>query len=214
MTGKTHLICTVTAYSVLAYLHKDGIDVPVLGGDPITVLPLIGIPTAAVGALMPDIDIKNSAMSNKIPFFTKIFTHRGLTHTLIFLIALWLGVSSFTGPKGLLGVSVLLGALFGITFSKKKVLRNIVIISIIYFIIAYLFRNAVHSMMFGLCVGWLFHILEDCCNIKGCPLLFPLTNHKFGILGIKSGSKLEYVFLFVWEFLWIGYLGGVLSGRI
>ena len=214
MTGKTHLICTVTAYSVIAYLHKEGIDVPTIGGDSVTVLPLIGIPTAAVGSLMPDIDIENSTMSNRIPFFKGMLKHRGITHTLIFAILAWLGIQSKYNNISTIIISAVMGLLFGLTFAKGRIFISAILSSVLFTSVALIVPSVVSSLMFGLSFGWLFHIFEDLLNKKGCPILFPLSKSNIHILAIKTRSWQEWIFLFLWEFLWIGYLGGVLSGRI
>lgn len=56
------------------------------------------------GSVLPDIDMKSSYISKKIPIvyklFGKNFKHRGFTHSLIFLLILWGCASSLVGLSG------------------------------------------------------------------------------------------------------------------
>ena len=81
MTVQTHLIATTTSYAVFAYLYRKGINIPVIGSEPLTIYPLLGIPTAVVGSMLPDVDIENSRVSKKFPFVSPFLKHRGITHT-------------------------------------------------------------------------------------------------------------------------------------
>ena len=212
MTGKTHLICTVTAYTAIAVIYKEGITVPSLGGST-TIMPLLGIPAAALGSLMPDIDIENSKMSNRIPFFKGMLKHRGITHTLLFVILAWLGIQSHYSIVATGIIGALMGLLIGITCAKGKILFTSVGTAIAFTSAALAMPGLIAALMFGLSVGWAGHIFEDLLNKKGCPILFPISKSHVHFLSIKTRSWQETIFLILWEFVWIGYLGGKLSGK-
>lgn len=176
-------------------------------------MPLLGIPAAALGSLMPDIDIENSKMSNRIPFFKGMLKHRGITHTLLFVILAWLGIQSHYSVMVTGIIGALMGLLIGITFAKGKILFTSIGTAIAFTSAALAMPGLIAALMFGLSVGWAGHIFEDLLNKKGCPILFPISKSHVHFLSIKTRSWQETVFLILWEFVWIGYLGGKLSGK-
>lgn len=70
MTGKTHL--------------GGGILASVLLCDSFASAILI-----IFGSILPDIDHKNSFLGKNIPFISNFFTHRGFTHSLLFVCLIW-----------------------------------------------------------------------------------------------------------------------------
>lgn len=66
MTGATHLACGIAASFILCN--------NIIGGI-----------LLSVGAILPDIDTKNSILGRALPFIPKIIKHRTLTHSIIFL---------------------------------------------------------------------------------------------------------------------------------
>jgi len=75
------------------------------------------------------------------------------------------------------------------------------------------------SILYGLFFGWLAHVVEDCFNKKGCPLLYPFSRKHYHIASFVSNSfiskkrrikknrsdkvkspfyKTEEIFLLVW----------------
>lgn len=76
MTGKTHAICGTFTMVAIAAVKLGGIEF----GD-YTVLPAISCLAAPAGSYMPDIDLHRSKMGIKHPWISKMFTHRGFTHT-------------------------------------------------------------------------------------------------------------------------------------
>lgn len=62
------------------------------------------------------------------------------------------------------------------------------------------------SLLFGLCAGWILHIIQDLFNKKGCPIFYPFTKKKFHIATIKTRHWSETLFLVLWEggcLLWL-----------
>ena len=60
------------------------------------------------------------------------------------------------------------------------------------------------SLLLGLEVGWLAHIVADIFNRKGVPILWPIYPKKIHLACFKTGTWHEYVFIV----LWIGGLIG------
>lgn len=67
MTGVTHLTCGIAISFMLCGNITDGI-------------------LLSVGAILPDIDSKNSLLGKALPFIPKIIKHRTLTHSIIFAV--------------------------------------------------------------------------------------------------------------------------------
>lgn len=67
MTGKTHVIAGLTTGVFL------GLNAPQLI-------------FAAFGALLPDIDHEHSTLGHHVPFISKHLSHRGFTHSIVFLL--------------------------------------------------------------------------------------------------------------------------------
>lgn len=146
MTRKTHMI---TSTLLLSSILLPYLNVTVCGKSINTV---ISLSACAFSSSLPDIDIPKWGRET---IWTKIFTHRGFTHTLIIPIFL---------------------------FSIGMFFSYIVITSILW----------------GMAFGWLFHIIEDMFNRKGCPILFPLSNKKIHIAKFKSNTWHEIPFVIFW----------------
>ena len=77
MTGKVHTILGVSAAVAITVCHP---ELYILDA---TVYPAIGVVAAIPGSLLPDIDIAQSKAGQKVPWLSKMLTHRGITHTLL-----------------------------------------------------------------------------------------------------------------------------------
>lgn len=75
MVGKTHVAVAATTIIGIALTQK---SIEIMGMD---ITPSFGLVTMSIGALLVDIDMEHSTMGRKYPIFSKIFTHRGMTHT-------------------------------------------------------------------------------------------------------------------------------------
>lgn len=40
-------------------------------------------------------------------------------------------------------------------------------------------------------VGWTSHIVADSCTTMGCPWLWPIDHHNYGLPLVKTGSEIE-----------------------
>lgn len=70
MTGKTHLSTGILGSLLLCNNIYGGI-------------------LLSFGSILPDIDHHNSFLGKNIPLFSKLFKHRGFTHSLLFAFMLW-----------------------------------------------------------------------------------------------------------------------------
>lgn len=61
----------------------------------------------------------------------------------------------------------------------------------------------------GIALGYLLHLIADSLNPSGVAWFYPLSKKRMHIIGIPTGSPLEYVFIFVLVYcLW-----NLLNGR-
>lgn len=84
MGGKTHMVCGTAV--MLAICANPDLYLPTF---PDRAGIYAGMTTVCFGSLLPDIDMKGSKLGHKFPIFSKIFTHRGMTHTLVAPVLLW-----------------------------------------------------------------------------------------------------------------------------
>lgn len=84
MTGKTHLACGIAAAT---FLCTNTADAALL----------------VLGSLLPDIDNSKSMLGRYVPFIHRIFGHRTLTHSFIFLVMLYF-INPFLAVGGLVHI--------------------------------------------------------------------------------------------------------------
>lgn len=83
MLGKNHIVVGLASYAVAGSLLLE---------TPTTFINVFGFIMAFVGSLLPDIDHPGSKLGKTVPFISypisKIFGHRGITHSLLMVVAL------------------------------------------------------------------------------------------------------------------------------
>lgn len=167
MSGKTHVICGTTALMAIAVKCPD-----IMQYFGTNMSPLWGLVTVAPFSKIPDIDLSTSEYGRKYPIFSKIFTHRGRTHTLLF-------------PAILFVILEICGVMSVASQDKP----------------AQLAFGILTPMLFGSFIGWVIHIIVDSFNRKGVPIFWPLTSDKYHIPFMKfksNNKKHEFVFLCLW----------------
>lgn len=98
MDGKTHLFAGVAAgIGLMAYLKIEY--------EAIVPLVVVG---SALGSLLPDIDSKTSMLGRFLPFYL-IFSHRGFTHSLMFIAVTYIIATALHVPY-----IMIVGMIFGI----------------------------------------------------------------------------------------------------
>ena len=112
MNGGAHKIIGVSTLIALT-----AACVPSLVISGMTIYPSVGIPAAYTGAVLADIDLTTSAMGRKHPHITKLFTHRGFTHTGIVVLGLALVVKSMAKLQGNPFTSIAQSLVFGLVIS-------------------------------------------------------------------------------------------------
>lgn len=192
MTGKTHVICSTAAVTAFALGRKEGFDLSV-----VHIFPLISVVPAAIGALLPDIDIPQSRLGSKFRFLSKHLKHRGITHALLIPTALYLGMFSVQAATVGMALAILVGLLIGMVYGWKRG----GIVGIVLMLLAWMLPDVGSSILFGLASGWTLHIVQDMFNTKGLPLFWPFSQHRFlfpVVCIVKTRHWTEYVFMLLW----------------
>ncbi len=162
MKGHTHIYIAVLAGSL--YFNY-------FGGTRDWIL-AVGFAIALIfGALLPDIDERESSISHKLPLISKVVSglskHRGIFHSI------WIPIVFVLVAKFVISQLLLLIEMLGISVSGYFALPNLVLA--------------------GLVVGYVSHLLSDALTVEGVAPFHPA---KFRLKGfIKTGSFLEIILI-------------------
>ena len=179
MQGKVHVFIGVASLAAFCAVYPTGFEF----ADS-TILPEIGLFTAAFGSYLPDIDMQRTHMGAKHKVTSKVVSkvgggHRGITHTL--LVPALLALAMWAIPT--------------------------------YLNLVPLINTALMSILFGVQFGYCMHIFADMFNGKGCPILWPIVRKKIpGILDLPSegiGAWLFAIVLVGIEAAFVLHLGGL-----
>ena len=172
MTSPTHVAGGIIAAQILlTYINADS--------------PMAIIVIAAVGSILPDIDLPGSLMSNVIKPISVIYNwveervmpkgmqHRGASHTLIGVILMLMYAyrdAAITVYQQMLAHTPYMGSLVG-----------------------------PDVFMLALTAGVASHIMLDMLTTSGVPLLYPFIRTRLKVCNIKTGTKIEdYVRYMLW----------------
>ena len=223
MTGKTHVACSTATVVVFAVAHRSGYQF--CGVD---ILPWVGAMAVPVGALLPDIDIPQSRLGQKFKFLSKNMKHRGITHTLLMPLVLFLGTTSVKTRTSSIISAIVVGLMVSMLFDAKMnwkkgsiltKLKNFIVnkkgivTTIILLILAMIAPATGASILWGLMCGWTLHIFEDLFNYKGCPILYPASKKHVHIASFKTRHWSEGLFLILWMGVCLVWLAIVLKSQ-
>lgn len=104
--GKTHTLVGVLSLVTFSVCTSQTLTMGVN-----TITPIIGVVTATIGSLAPDVDIEGSTASKKVPLLSKVLTHRGITHTLVMPLVMYALLTSVS--LNTFVASLVFGLLFG-----------------------------------------------------------------------------------------------------
>lgn len=173
MLGKTHIAFALglgalgaVGFSALTQTSLSAKDLGVFYG------------AITLGALLPDIDEPNSTIGKKTIGISNvikaIFGHRGLTHSLSFLI--------------IVGILLLLASAFGVEFLKG--------IPLVSGFVKDLDEAVLEIFVFGVLLGCVFHLMGDMLTPSGVPLFLPFSTKSVHLtpafLRFKTGGIWDY----------------------
>lgn len=160
MMYKTHMNFGIlfSIFTILFFYHKDW---------------TIFIFISAFAALIPDMDHKNSFISNKL----------SITITIIIISLLMITYNKY----------VLLFSLIWCILAKISIHRTFThsILGLILFCIPFLTSDLLIPVFIGYCS----HLISDMFTVEGITIFYPFNKNRFGIKFIKVGSTIEFVLL-------------------
>jgi inner membrane protein len=153
MLARSHMPLAVSAWCVTAVA---------LG---LSVVPLlVGLPFAAVGGLLPDIDHPGSTLGRKLPLISHLIRmflgHRGFTHSLL----------------------ALAGSLWGLYYLDVHGVLHAVSLT-----------SATGAGCASLLIGSVSHLMADAMTKSGVPLLWPWNRVFRSPVALTTGSWVETV---------------------
>lgn len=162
MLARAHSLCSIaiTEAGLLVTHHLDT-------SRPVPLL--IMLAATSVGALLPDVDQRNSTASRNSPInFSFFFRHRGITHTIVG----WL-IFSFV-------------LYFVMNYFRPIPLTNII------------FNDDWGCLWLGLVIGYILHLVEDGFSRGGINWFWPLTKKPLKLWPhYKVGGKFEHFLTFL-----------------
>lgn len=203
MTGKTHMLFSFACSTAIAAYAGETFG---MLGKYYSTTVIIG--SAAIGALIPDADHPNSMISHKLGVVGKVVSstakHRRFYHSI------WIASGLYLLSRINVEVQYLM-LLFGLAlglffFNRKSFELNVTMmvglmcatILISTFTGGMSALDNFQSVMFGLLVGFMSHVIADMFNKDPVYFLFPLpVRFTFPIINITTGSTGEYLFILI-----------------
>lgn len=198
MTGKTHKAIGV-ATGVAFTLYGVG------SGDAMYALAML---TAPFGAMLPDIDHDRSKLgSQRKEIFDNIekLITIGIIGTIVTTIVYGLATHN---PLFILKLAPLVLIIGGCSIignspkfkkrykflTKHRGIMHTLAVPLAVYLCTFIFDTPfIDPMLYGLSLGYLSHLIADCCTIMGCPILWPFTEKCISLTTIKTGTIWEYI---------------------
>lgn len=189
MTSKTHTL-TGGGIAALACVGFSFPLVPVVAG-------------ALIGSLLPDIDHPKAAINQRLLIFKNKLA-------LQFTFLLIGGAAFLYGSTILKMVGVFL--IFTALSAHRKFTHSIIgllAFSGICFSVLYFYSGSLKTVIIGLIIGYVTHIVTDCLSNHGIELLFPFSERHFALPVVKTGGVSELIFLILVMTLIVSTLKGL-----
>lgn len=177
----------------------------VLTGHPLMSLGMI---TAPIGAMLPDIDHHNSKLGrtkDKVFKFVKYISRIALIISSVLLVlSFFLGLFRAVGTicLSIKGVCILINIALSERLAKKfpfltkhrGIMHTLLFPFIILVMSSISSYDVTKALVFGLAIGYLSHLYADSLTVEGCPLVWPISQECVGPRLCKTGSIFEYIF--------------------
>jgi len=195
MTGNTHVIVGYIAMACVIVTF--GFDAVIYNN--LSINTLIALTTVGIGALLPDIDIGRSKAGYKFKKLIIILKYSCLP------LALYTAYTQNVVYLGILA-SILAFILFGSNLKHRGFTHTLVIPIALCASLFYV-DLIVRSLIFGLLIGYVSHILlSDIFNKKGVPIFWPLSSKKCHLATFKSGTSEEIKYLILYSLICGSYI--------
>jgi len=196
MTGKSHkAIGTAVGAAFVAY--------GITQGDASLAL---GLVTAPMGAMLPDIDhgrtkigkirkhIAKASLAVAVLVFLGMILYLGLVvQDFTALIAMVLGVVVPVIILFILSYVTAVKKAFGFVTKHRGIMHTLLLPVIMFVASTFIYEKYILTMVYGFIAGYTSHVIADCFTKKGCPILFPIYWRNVNIANITTGSFAEKV---------------------
>lgn len=197
MTGKTHkAIGTSVGVAMVMYGVRTG-----------NALLALGMLTAPIGAMLPDIDHDSSKLGKSRKSVVKAIRITAITLailsvlTAIVLVAMDLALSSIKVVLVVLPLSAVMIVATSEWFKKKfpfltghrAIMHTLVVPCVMVICASGIDIQFIQALLLGLSLGYASHIFADCLTIMGCPIAFPVSKECYHFLPVRTGTIWEYV---------------------
>lgn len=177
----------------------------VLTGHPLMSLGMI---TAPMGAMLPDIDHHNSKLGrtkDKVFKFVKYMSRIALIITSVLLVlSFFLGLFKVVGTicLSIMGVCILINIALSERLAKRfpfltkhrGIMHTLLFPLVILILSSMSSYDVTKALVFGLAIGYLSHLYADSLTVEGCPLVWPISKECVGPRLCKTGGIFEYIF--------------------
>lgn len=185
--------------------------------------------TAPLGAMLPDIDHDNSKIGKKrkegmetIEKAGKVGIAGVILGTVGYQIYLTGAIATALFKVSLMWIPILLCLKIATSETIKSKLKFFTkhrgIMHTLWPVIGMLYGSYIikigfiQSLIMGLALGYLSHLLADCETIMGCPILWPIVKGNIRILKVRTGTAWEKIIMLL-DLVAIGLIAMLLSKR-
>lgn len=205
MTGKTHLNIGLASTAAI-------FSITTTPAEPKTMITALSL--TALGALMPDIDLENTKISN---LFIKLALYLGILAIPILLILNKNGwnfsaIISFSNLN-ISGAIILLLLIALSKFSKHRTFTHSLLGLILFSWGVYVLLNNSGHLFLYFILGYVLHLIADSFTFQGIQLLFPFKPRQaIGI--VKTGGIMDNILSIICFTLTTYLLFNILTTRI
>lgn len=94
-------------------------------------------------------------------------------------------------PNSLIGKYIIIvPQLINIKWAHRTITHSLLFLTLVYVVLSLLTAN--YSVLTGITIGTLSHLVLDSLTVTGVPWLYPFNKQKFRLLKIKTGSYNEF----------------------
>lgn len=197
MTGKTHkAIGTSVGVAMVMYGVRTG-----------NALLALGMLTAPLGAMLPDIDHDSSKLGKSRKSVVKAIRMTAIVLavlsvlTAMVLVAMGWALTAFKIVLAIIPLSVVMIIATSEWFKKKfpfltghrAIMHTLAVPCIMVICAGGVNIPVLQALLLGLSLGYTSHIFADCLTIMGCPIAFPVSKECYHFLPVRTGTVWEYV---------------------
>lgn len=172
----------------------------------------IGMVTAPIGAMLPDIDHHNSKIGKTKNEVMVTMTRVCVVVTALLLALFCSGLCSsirlFSFIDGRAVVCVASGTVMLIVIQSKWfrdkypflckhrcIFHTLVLPALLsVYVIFQRVDGFIAGAVFGIVLGYVSHLVADCLTVEGCPIAFPITTRDVGVPLLSTDTKAEKLY--------------------